>query len=89
MHSPAVTMKEGFPFAHYLSLENSEGADWDGLCDNLKAVPQAHIFKLGALLLLSNLVSDSRLELRCVFLNVNIRSNLIYLHGFQLLLAFL
>ena len=70
-------------------LKTLEGADWDGLCNNLKAVPQAHIFKLGALLLLSNLVSDSRLELRCVFLNVNIRSNLIYLHGFQLLLAFL
>ena len=89
MHSLAVNTKEGFPFAHYLSLENSEGADWDGLCDNLKAVPQSNIFKLGALLLLSNLVSDSRLELRCVFFNVNIRSNLIYFHCFQLLLALL
>ena len=60
-------------------------ADWDGLCDHLRDVPWEDIFKLGALLLLVNFVSGFRLELMYISLIENIRSNLIHLHGFELL----
>ena len=60
-------------------------ADWDGLHDHLRAVPSEDIFKIGALLLLVNFVSVFRLELMYISLIENIRSSLIHLHGFQLL----
>ena len=55
-------------------------ADWDGLRDHLRDVPWEDIFKLG-----TSAVSGFRLELMYIYHTENIRSSLIHLHGFQLL----
>ena len=61
-------------------------ADWDGLCDHLRDDNHGRIsLNLVFLLLLVNFVSGFRLELMYISLIENIRSSLIYLHGFQLL----
>ena len=55
-------------------------ADWDGLCDYLGEVPWEDIFKLSASAAASEFCEKENIE------NIeNIRSSLIYLHGFQLL----
>ena len=64
--------------------------DWDSLCDSLRDIFHGRIFLiLELLLLLLNFVSESRLELMYISLIVNIRLNLIHLHGFQLILTLL
>ena len=61
-------------------------SDWDGLRDHLRDVLWEDIFKLLVLLLLLvNFVSGFRLELMYISLIENIRSSLIHLCGFQLL----
>ena len=75
------------PF-HYIAYDYS-CADWDGLCDHLRDIPWEDIFKLGALLLLLNFVSGFRLALMDISLVEKIRSRLICLHAFQLLLLLL
>ena len=70
---------------HHIPYDYSR-ADWDGLRNHLRDVPWEDIFKLGASLLLVNFVSGFRLELMYISLIENIRSNLVHLHGFQLLL---
>ena len=69
------------PF-HRIAYDYSR-ADWDGLRDHLRDVPWEDIFKL--LLLLVNFVSGFRLELMYIYHIENIRSSLIHLLGFQLL----
>ena len=64
-------------------------ADWDGLCDHLRDVPWEDIFKLGASLLLLNFVIGFRLALVDISLVEKIRSRLIHLHAFQLLVLLL
>ena len=64
-------------------------ADWDGLCDHMRDVPWKNIFKLSASAAASEFcewVSGCRLELMYISLIENIRSSLICVHGFQLLL---
>ena len=60
-------------------------ADWDGLRDNLRDIPCKKFLNSVLLLLLVNFVSGFRLELMYISLIENIRSSLIHLHGFQLL----
>ena len=69
----------------YRIAYDSSRADWSGLCDHLRDIPWEDVFRLGALLLLVNFVSGSRLELRYISLRENSSSSLTYLHGFQLL----
>ena len=76
-----INSKQDVPFHHM--AYNYSRADWDGLCDHLRDLPWEDIFKL--LLLLVNFVSGFRLELLYISLIENIRSSLIHLHGFQLL----
>ena len=73
--------KQDAPF-HRMAYDYSR-ADWDGLHDHLRDVPWEDIFKLGASAAL-NFVSGFRLELMIYHIE-NIRSSLIHLHGFQLL----
>ena len=76
------------PF-HYIAYDYSR-ADWYGLCDHLRDVPWEDIFKLGAsLLLLLNFVIGFRLALVDISLVEKIRSRLIHLHAFQLLVLLL
>ena len=70
------------PF-HSIAYDYSR-ADWDGLRDHLREVPWEYIFSM-LLLLLVNFVSEFGLELMYISLTENIRSSLIYPHGFQLL----
>ena len=58
-------------------------ADWDGLRAHLRDVPCS--LNLVLLRLLVTFVSGFRLELMYISLIENIRSSLIHLHGFQLL----
>ena len=60
-------------------------ADWNCLCDHLRELPWEVSLNLVLLLLLVNFVSKFRLELMHISLIKNIRSSLIHLHGFQLL----
>ena len=62
-------------------------ADWDRLRDHLRDVPWEDIFKLGASAAGKEFVSGFGLELMYISLKIseNIRSSLICLHGFQLL----
>ena len=60
-------------------------ADWDGICDHLRDVHGRIFLSSLLLLLLVNFVSGFRLELMYISLTENIRSSLIHLHGFQLL----
>ena len=75
------------PF-HRIAYDYSH-ADWDGLCDHLRDVPWEDIFKLGASLLLLNFVIGFRLALVDISLVEKIRSRLIHLHAFQLLVLLL
>ena len=52
----------------------------------VRDIPWDDIFKQGALMLVTNFVSTSSLELICITLIVNIRSSLIHFHGSQLIL---
>ena len=78
-----INSQQDNPF-HRIAYDYSR-ADWDGLRDHLRDVPWEDIFKLGASLLLVNFVSGFRLELMYIYHIENIRSSLIHLHGFQLL----
>ena len=60
-------------------------ADWDSLGNHLRDTLWYDIFKLTASAAASNFVSGFRLELMYILLILSIRSNLTYLHGFQLL----
>ena len=75
------------PF-HYIAYDYSR-ADWYGLCDHLRDVPWEDIFKLGASLLLLNFVIGFRFALVDISLVEKIRSRLIHLHAFQLLVLLL
>ena len=75
------------PF-HYIAYDYSR-ADWYGVCDHLRDVPWEDIFKLGASLLLLNFVIGFRLALVDISLVEKIRSRLIHLHAFQLLVLLL
>ena len=75
------------PF-HYIAHDYS-CANWDGLCDHLRDVPWEDIFKLGASLLFVNFVSGFRLALMDISLVEKIKSRLIHLHAFQLLVLLL
>ena len=59
-------------------------ADWDGLCDHLRDAPWEDIFKLGASAAASEFC-EWVLELMYIYHIKNIRSSLIHLHDFQLL----
>ena len=74
------------PF-HRMAYDYSR-ADWGGLRDHLRDVPWEDILKLDTSAAASewvSFVSRFRLELMYVPLIENIRSSLIHLHGFQLL----
>ena len=58
-------------------------AVWDGLHDNLRDVPWKDIFKLSICAATGEFVSGFRLESMYISLIISIRSNLIYLYGFQ------
>ena len=73
---------------HYIAYDYSR-ADWYGLCDHLRDVPWEDIFKLGASLLLLNFVIGFRFALVDISLVEKIRSRLIHLHAFQLLVLLL
>ena len=82
-----VSVSVGFPTNsqqdapfHRIAYDYSR-ADWDGFRDDLRDVPWEDIFKLGA----SAAASEFRLELMYIYHIENIRSSLIHLHGFQLL----
>ena len=73
---------KGYALFHHIAYDYSHD-DWDGLCNHLRGVPWEDIFKLGAFAQM-NFVSGSRLELIYISLIVNIRSNFMHLHEFQL-----
>ena len=75
--------QKGCPFlSHNLLLSLC----WlDGLHDRLRDVPLEDILNSVLLVLVLNFGKRSRLELMYISLMVNIRSSLIHLHGFQLL----
>ena len=73
----------GCPF-HCIAYDYSH-TDWDSLCDHLRDVHGRISLNLVLLLLLVNFVSGFRLELMYISLIISIRSSLIHLHGFQLL----
>ena len=76
------------PF-HRIAYDYSR-ADWDGLCDHLRDVPWGDIFKLAAsAAAASKFCGWVRLELMYISLIENIRSSLIHLHGFRLLMLLL
>ena len=79
-----VNLKQDAPFHHI--VYNYSPADWDGLCDHSRDVPQEDIYNSVLLQLLVNFVSGFRLELRYISLILSIRRNLTHLHGLQLML---
>ena len=84
IHFPTNSQQDA-PF-HRIAYEYS-CADWDGLRDHLRDVPWEDIFKLGASTAASELgsVSGFRLELMYIYHIENIKSSLIHLHDFQML----
>ena len=71
---------------HFITkLYDYSHADWDGLRNHLGDFHGKISLNLVLLLLLVNFVSGCRLELMYISLIENIRSSLIHLHGFQLL----
>ena len=60
-------------------------ADWDGLYDHLRNVPCEDIVKPCTSASASEFCEGFRLELMYISLIISIRSSLIHLHGFQLL----
>ena len=86
-----VSVSIGFPLNsqqdapfHGIAYDYSH-ADWDGLCDHLRDFRGRRSLSLVLLLLLVNFVSGFGLELMYIYLIENIRSSLIHLHCFQLL----
>ena len=73
----------GYAPFHPIAYDYSR-ADWDGLRDHLRDVPWEDIFKLGASAAASEFC-EFRLELMYISLIENIKSSLIHLHSFQLL----
>ena len=73
------------PF-HRIAYDYSR-ADWDGLRDHLRDVPWEDIFKLSAsaAAAASEFCEWVQVEIDVYTLHKNIRSSLIHLHGFQLL----
>ena len=71
------------PF-HRIAYDYSRG-DWDGLRDHLRDVPWKDIFKLSAFATASEFCEWVQLELMYIYHIENIRSSLIHIHGFQLL----
>ena len=71
------------PF-HRIAYDYSR-ADWDGLRDHLRDVPWEDIFKLDASAAASEFCEWVQVEIDVYTLHKNIRSSLIHLHGFQLL----
>ena len=69
---------------HHIAYDYSR-ADWDGLRDHLRDVPWEDIFKLGASAAAASEFCEWVLELMYIYHIKNIRSSLIHLHGFQLL----
>ena len=59
--------------------------DWDGLHDHLRDIPWEDIFKLGASAAASEFCEWVQVGIDVYTLIENIRSSLIHLHGFQLL----
>ena len=78
---PTNSQQDG-PF--YCIAYDYSHADWDGLCDHLRDVPWEDIFKLGASAAASEFC-ECVLELMYIYHIKNIRSSLIHLHDFQLL----
>ena len=68
---------------HYRPLDYSR-ADRAGLCDHLRDGPCKNNFNMSASTAASESESRSWLEYMCTIFVVNIRSNLIHLHSFQL-----
>ena len=58
-------------------------ADWDGLCDKLRDVPWEDIFKLSASAVASEFCDWVQAGIDGYIPHRNIRSSLIYLHGFH------
>ena len=72
-------------FWPFTKLNIFKRADWDGLGDHLRDVPWEDIFKLGASAAASEICEWVHMELMYISLIENVRSSLIHLHGFQLL----
>ena len=68
---------------------NYSCTDWDGLRDHLRDVSWEVSLNSVLLLQLVNFISGLRLELMYIYHIENIRSSLIHLHGFQLLVLLL
>ena len=60
-------------------------ADWDGLHDHLRDIPWEDIFKLDASAAASEFCQWVQVGMMYISHTENIRSSLIHLHGFQLL----
>ena len=75
------------PF-HCIAYDYSR-ADWDGLCDHLRDVPWEDIFKLGASAAASEFCEWVQVGMMYISNIENVRSSLIHLHGFQLLVLLL
>ena len=59
--------------------------DWDSACDHLSDVYGIISLSFVLLLLVLNFVKQPKLELMYIFLIVNIRSSLLHINGFKLL----
>ena len=86
-NSDHVVVSVSIDFSRFIAwLYNNSCTDWDGLHDHLRDIPRYWVSLNSALLLLLvNFMSGFRLELMYISLIENIRSSLIHLHGFQLL----
>ena len=73
-----------YVICHILAYDYS-CTDWDGLCDHLRDVPWDDIFKLSASAAASEFCEWVQVGIDVYILIENIRSSLIHLHGFQLL----
>ena len=82
IHFPSNSQWDA-PF-HRIAYDYSR-AHWDGLRDHLRDLPSKDILSSVLLQLLVNFVSGFGLELMYISLRENIRSSLIRLHGFYLL----
>ena len=80
-----IVFKTGCPVSLH-SFDYSR-ADWDGLRNHLRDVPWEDIFKLSAsaAAAASEFCEWVQVEIDVYTLHKNIRSSLIHLHGFQLL----
>ena len=76
--------QQDVPF-HCIAYDYSH-ADWDGLHDHLRDVPCKNIFKLGASAAASEFCGWVQVAID-IYISIieNIKSSIIHLHGFQLL----